>query len=248
MPKMVKLRELTPDGLRLFSQFLDSYEPGDIVPADLLENAGNTRWFAEAEIDAAKEFGTRYELGTYLVDVLSSIPFPRLMARESDGFWAWVAALYFSQLSSGDRKKPEHFIVTRTGFKGSLAYRQGPRIAYELTHVHGTVAQVCLNRPVGTFGDLTEQLSSRQDVARDRAMFRAAYALYFKKGKIVRGAAGRCKKLDKRKPGDRTGYGGAGRLGKYLRRLVLTYDTAIMTEEALLGVFPKEFRDFASSS
>ena len=146
------------------------------------------------------------------------------------------------QLAPGKRSKAEHYIVMRSGLRGSLSYRQGPRTCFELTKIHGEQAKVCLNRPMKTFGDMTEQLASRQNIIQNKGFFEAAFKLYINSsGQIRQGAASRAVKKTKRKPGDKSGLGGADRLALALRRLDLTYDTEAMAAEELMGVLPREF-------
>lgn len=243
------LRRFKPHGVSAFEAFVDQHSAGDRVSAELIDGAEYTEAFEEGSLDSARRFTTRYEFGEYLVAQLGHLDAQLLLAPESDGFWAWVAAVYFDQLSaptarSKKPKKREHFLVVRHGFKGSLHYRQGPRTAFEMTLVHGEFARVCLSGPMGEFGDMAEQLTSRFNIAHDKGYFRAAYALYLRDGKLIKGAASRAKKPKNRKPGEWAGLGGAGRLAKAFSRLTITYDTAEMTSEDIVTVLPREFNRF----
>jgi hypothetical protein len=149
--------------------------------------------------------------------------------------------VWFKQLSEKGIRRTEHYVVTRKGSAGSLAYRQAARTSYELVHIHGDSAQICLRSPMHTFGDMTEQLASRQTIAHNRGFFQTAYELYFRDGKLKRGAASKPKKPKERKPGDRTGLGSVRRLAIALQRLDLTYDTEDMDAALMKAVLPKEF-------
>jgi len=171
------------------------------------------------------------------------------MAPEADAFWPWAAAVYFDQLSAPTErnrkpKQREHFVVVRDGFKGSLHYRHGPRACFEMVSIHGQSAMVCLSVAMGAFGDMAEQLTSRFNIARDVGYFRAASKLYLRGNKLVSGASSPARHPGKRKPGERRGLGGAGRLAKAFNRLSLTFDTTEMTGDAILDVLPPEFRKF----
>jgi len=92
-----------------------------------------------------------------------------------------------------------------------------------------------------TFGEMTEQLASRQTLAHNRGFFQTAYELYVGDGKLRKGASSKPKKLRNRKPGDKTGLGSARRLATALQRLDLTYDTEVMDASGICSVLPKEF-------
>ncbi|PLY00758.1 MAG: hypothetical protein C0623_06620 [Desulfuromonas sp.] len=238
---MIQVRRLNEDGIELFQEWLDTSGQGEMPPSDLLDSNTYSEPAYDVQVDSSQEFSTRYELGCYLVDKFNGIDPRELLSKKNDGLWAWLAILYFSQLAPGRRSRSEHYIVTRNSLKGSLAYRQGPRTSYELVKIHCENACVCLNRPMKTFGDMAEQLASRQNIAYNKGYFEAACKLYVRNGSIRRGAASRAKKPSKRAPGDKTGFGGADRLAKAVRRLDLTYDIISMHSEEMLETLPKEF-------
>jgi hypothetical protein len=238
---MTSLRTLTPEGLRTFRAWLEEPQ-GTPLPIDLLAGVDHTDLSYDINVDEGKTFATRYEFGEYLGSVLDGIDFHELRAPKNDGVWAWLAILYLHQLALSRLKGPEHYVVTRKGPKGSLAYRQAPRSAFELVHIHGEHARVCLSVPMDTWGEMAEQLAARQTLAHHRGFFQAAYTLYFEDGKLRRGASSRPKKAKERKPGDRAGFGAVRRLAVALKRLDLTFDTEIMPAPSLLTVLPKEFR------
>jgi hypothetical protein len=246
---LISLKKFTPSGVAAFETFVLGHTPASSVPFELLENPEYIEDFSEIQIDSARTFESRFEFGLYLMEVLNDLSFEALMAPASDAFWAWVSAVYFRQLSAPtprnkDAKKPEHFLVVRQGFKGSLAYRNGARTSYELVKVHGGTALVGLSGTMGTFGEIAEALTSRSNIARDLGYFRAAHRLYLHDGKPVPGAASRARHPKKRKPGEKRGMGGAGRLALVLNRLTLTFDTAEMSSTQLIDALPREFGRF----
>jgi hypothetical protein len=95
--------------------------------------------------------------------------------------------------------------------------------------------------PMHTWGDMAEQLASRQTIAHNRGFFRTAHELYVNDGKLKRGAASKPKKPRDRKPGDRVGLGSVRRLALALQRLDLTFDTEMMEAALMRAVLPKEF-------
>lgn len=244
---MVKTRRLTGEGLSAFSNWLENPD-GKIPPARLLDEETITEPLGDYDIDPAQAFGSRLEFGIYLNKQLEGADFNGLMSRDNDGFWAWLAIVYFSQLTEKGIRRAEHYLVTRKGSAGSLAYRHAARTSYELVHIHGERAQICLKSPMHTLGDMTEQLASRQTIAHNRGFFQAAFELYVKDGKLRRGASSKPKKPKERKPGDRTGFGSVRRLAIALQRLDLTYDTEDMEAAQMKVVLPKEFSKWSSEA
>lgn len=243
---MIRTRCLTEDGVRLLKQWADNPH-GSQLPVSLLEDDNMSELFGEFEIDPSRVFNTRQEFGTYLNEQFAGASFAEMMSSSCDGLWAWLAVVYFPQLTAKGIRRSEHYIVTRQGSAGSLAYRHSVRTPYELVHVHGEEAGICLNRSMSTHGELTEQLTSRQTIARNKGFFQAAFNLYMNNGKLRRGAASKPKKPKDRKPGDRTGFGSIRRLAIALQRLNLTFDTEIMRYGEMIGVLPKEFAKWSDT-
>jgi len=237
---MIKTKKLTKEGTTQFLNWLQS-PTEDSPPAELLTDEPFTEPFGDYDIDPSRRFESRLELGKYLNRQLLDIDFRGVMSPDSDGLWSWLALVYFKQLTEKGIRRSEHYVVTRKGSAGSLAYRHAIRTSFELTHIHEDYAEICLQGPMHTFGDMTEQLASRQAIAHNRGFFQTAHELYVKKGALRRGASSKPKKLKDRKHGDRTGLGGVRRLAIALQRLDLTYDTDEMESAQMKAVLPKEF-------
>jgi hypothetical protein len=103
-----------------------------------------------------------------------------------------------------------------------------------------------LHVDMSTWGDLAEQLTSRQNVAYHRGYIQTANALYLTDGKLRRGAASRVRPFKKRKPGETIGKGGVARLALAVRRLCRTYDTHILGTADMINLLPKEFKNFST--
>lgn len=244
----MKVRQLNTDGLKLFRDWL-SQGSGDELPQELLDQDSHSDPCLDIEVDLTLKFASRYEFAAYLTQVFASHELEALMAPEYDAMWAWLAVAYFPQLRKKNKKTGrfqgvEHLIVERKGIKGSLAYRQAPRTAFELFTVHGEAALICLAKPMDTFGDMAEQLASRSYLARNRGFIAAAAELYVRKGSVVRGASSYPVKPAKRKAGDKRGYGGLRRLEERLSKLELTYDAGALTAGEIVGLLPREFDRF----
>jgi hypothetical protein len=237
---MIDLRRFNESGINLFSEWLE-HGNEQTLPPELLNNPNYSEAAYDVQISPDEIFESRYEFGKYLNERLVAQDFNELMAAENDNLWAWLAAVYFKQLSGKGKRRKEHYIVIRKGSLGSLAYRHAVRTSFELVHIHGQNALVCLSVGMHTFGDMTEQLASRQTLAHNRGFFQTAYKLYFRDGKLRKGARSKPKNLRNRRPGDKTGIGGARRLATALQRLDLTYDTELMDGTGIIAVLPKEF-------
>ena len=243
---MIRTRKLNTEGIAAFTKWLES-PIGDTPQPELLDSETLTEQFGDYTIDLSREFGSRLEFGTYLNEQFFGADFNGLMSPDSDGLWAWLAVVWFRQLAAKGIRRAEHYVVIRKGSAGSLAYRHAARTSYELVHIHGECAQICLKSPMHTRGDMTEQLASRQTIAHNRGFFQTAFDLYIKDGKLKRGAASKPKKLKDRALGDSTGLGSVRRLAIALQRLDLTYDTENMNSSGMKAVLPKEFRKYSGS-
>jgi hypothetical protein len=242
-----ELRSFTPKGAEFFNSWL-LHGDSDKFPTEILFSEDYTTPSLALLVDETMVFATRYEFGIYLNELFSGHALQALMEAELDNTWSWLAALYFDQLKKyrpGRRfQSNEHFIVMRKGLKGSLAYRQAPRICFELVRVHGAAAKVCLTQPMNTFGDMAEQLASRSYLARNVGFFQAAAKLYLRGDKVAPGATSYPTPPTRRKVGDKKGYGGMRRFETRLKRLQLVYDTDDMASSDLLALLPKEFAKY----
>ncbi|QDL56407.1 hypothetical protein [Rhodoferax aquaticus] len=236
---MIKTKSLNSAGIAVFEKWLEHPE-GETASALLADNAYLDE-FADLQIDPDLLFASRLEFGSKLNEWFASADFHSLMSSDSDGFWAWLALVYFNQLTAKGIRRSEHYIVKRKGSTGSLAYRHAVRTPYELVFIHGESAEICLSTPMHTFGDMTEQLASRQSIAHNKGFFQTASELYIKNGVLKRGASSKPKKPKDRNPGERTGLGSVRRLAIALQRLDLTFDTEEMLASQMKRVLPKEF-------
>jgi hypothetical protein len=245
---MREVRRFTADGIAAFARWLEN-PVGNTPPPELVEDVSMTEPFGNYSIDPAHNFESRFDFGVYLNTQLSTADFSGLMSPDSDGLWAWLAVVYFPQLTAKGIRRAEHYVVIRKGSAGSLAYRHSVRTPYELVRIHGRYAQLCLKSPMHTFGELTEQLASRQAIAHNKGFFKTASGLYLRgDGRLKRGASSKPKKPKDRKPGDSTGLGSVRRLAIALQRLDLTYDTEEMPSEQMTAVLPREFRKYMAAS
>lgn len=244
---MLKLHELTPEGVIHFQRWLDGQKSSASPPLELLNDPLLAVQLGDVDIDETQTFRSRLEFGQYLNTALGSFNAQNLLKPERDGLWAWLAVVYFKQLAPAVIRRWEHYIVIRRGSAGSLAHRQAARTAYMLVAHHGTNAIICLNQPMHTHGQLLESLSAKQSVALNRAFFGAASLLYMKNGRRRRGATSKPKDPADRRPGETTGMGSVRRLPLALERLDLTYDVERLDAAQLVAKLPREFAHWTST-
>lgn len=245
----MKIRRLTPNGQAAFRSWLESRKLGELPPAELMTNEAFSEipTDIEADVDPTIQFASRFEFGKYLATVFAAANARALLSTANDGIWDWLALVYFSQLGA-KVSKPWHYVVTRHGHSGSLAYRHLVRTSFEMYWRHGENSSVVLSADMSTWGDLSEQLTSRQNVAYHRGYMQAAKALYMANGAVIRGAASRTRNPKKRKPGETRGRGGVARLALAVRRLYRTYDTHALSTAQMLELLPKEFQHFSEKA
>lgn len=241
---MIRVRALTEGGTALLLRWLET--PVGELPRQSLDGDDFSAEFGEYEIDPVREFSSRLEFGIYLNDVFKGANFREMLSPKSDGLWNWLALAWFPQIAAKAVRRSEHYLVTRKGSAGSLAYRHAVRTSYELVYIHREYAGICLRTPMSTYGDMTEQLASRQTIAHNRGFFRTACELYIRDGVLRRGAASKPKRPKDRVPGDRKGLGSVRRLAIALQRLDLTFDTEIMEAPQMRALLPREFARWSS--
>jgi hypothetical protein len=99
-----------------------------------------------------------------MTETLGESEIRRLLSQEHDGMWDWLTVAFFSQFGKKNSKS-RHYFVTRRGHSGSLAYRHLARTSVEMYWRHGESSMVMLSTDLSTWGDMSEQLTSRQNVA-----------------------------------------------------------------------------------
>src|SRR5574337_423932 len=123
---MIETRILNAEGIELFRKWLDT-PSGKRPPGELLDSDAFSEVFSGYTVDPACEFSSRLEFGAYLSERFAGADFNVLLAPASDGLWAWLAVVWFRQLSAKGVRRSEHYLVTRKGSAGSLAYRHAVR-------------------------------------------------------------------------------------------------------------------------
>ena len=230
------IRRLNDEGLQLFSESIVAMRAGASAqpPFSIL---GDDRYSDATEGAPQVEqrtFKSRYEMGRYLVDVLSSLNWQDI--DHDAGLWSWLALYYFDQLcptdAAGNRKPsmPYQYVLSRD-------YRYHSRHALRTTcdyiRQYGDAVGFMFSKSPGERGEIVEQLSARQEIAACPAVIEAASTLYSdaERGTFKKGAAGR-------------GRGSIVRLIRVLQQYQLTYDLYSLTGSQLVNMLPAEFDRF----
>lgn len=245
---MIAIRRFTDEGIKKFEYWISAGAPdlGDSNPLSDTELSETVDGFS---IDDSRKFGSRYEFGQYLCNVLHGRDTEELLSPQFDGMWAWINALYFRQLAPSKVRRSEHYICVRRGSAGSLLHRNAARTAFELVAIHGVNAKFALQQKMPTHGQLLESLSASQSIVRNRGFFAAAAKMYVDSdGKIKKGATSKPRRPKDRKPGDQTGKGSIRRLPLALRRLDLTYDVDELSPNELISMLPREYERWTSTA
>jgi hypothetical protein len=231
-----ELRRLTDEGMTLFSDSIAAVRSGSLakIPFDALEDNKYSVAISNAPFVEHREFVSRFEMGEYLVDVLSVFEWQEI-AHDAE-LWSWLALYYFDQLCPADatgKRKPSmayQYVLSRDYRHHS---RHALRTTCEFVRQYGSIVQFMFSKSPSERGEIIEQLSARQEIAACPGVIEAASALYddSTRGTFKRGAAGR-------------GRGSIVRLIKVLQQYQLTYDLYSVTGQQLVDMLPAEFDRF----
>ncbi len=236
----MKLRRLNSTGIEHFRNWLNKLRGGNQapIPQYLLQN---TDFSSELECDVDvedRDFGSRHELGEYLVKKLDACDEQAI--RNDAGLWTWLALFWFDRLcpadSNGIRKprRDDNYIL-------STRYRDHHRHAIRTTWLfvkeHGDKVRFIFSNPLSQRGEFTEQLTARPYFLNCKGLMEAAWSLYKNPHQETwkAGAAG-------------NGPGSVRRFALLLKQFELTYDLYSMGKEDILSILPqKEFARFIAA-
>ena len=231
------IRKLNEQGLQEFESFVDQLRSGIElnIPAYLLEqDRSSERLDIDIEVDADRQFNSRYDLGDYLVNLLNEANIQKYMGDR--GFWSWFALLWFSQLcpkKAGKLKPSKSYNYILSG-----SYNHRPRHAiymtWQLVQRYGEDSRFMLCKAPSTRGEITEQMMARQEMLSSEAVIRLASILYFDpaNASFKKGAA------------SRKSAGCVARYVSWIQQLQLTFDIFSTTKEELEELLPSEFDRF----
>lgn len=242
-----KVASLNAGGISLFASWLG--DPKGDPPIQLLSDPAFTDdlpW--DFMIDDDKTFDTSYDLGVYLhTTVLKSVK-DALAVERATGMWAWLSLAMIRSLvrRAGHQKgKPlesAHYVEAESQRGRRLGYRLITRTAWRLVRLHGEKAQVALGSHRSPWGEMAEQMTSRQEIFSHPSFWAVAHKLYRNvDGEVRRGATSQRPESARMDPNNNSGKGGVRRLPATFRQFDRTYLTRAMTLDQMLQVLPKEY-------
>lgn len=234
----MRLRRLNAEGMSRFEDFLDELDakPSGAVPCALLEN-NETSEAVVPEVDIEeRSFNTRFDLAEYLHSILGDSGIDGV--ERDRGIWTWLTCFYSEQLCPLDNegyRRPKarpRLIPVLSDWK--TYYRHlllGPYRVYRAHRDDPERIRFLLANPVHEPGEVYEQLASRQTLATNRVVMKAASRLYYDSatGRLKRGAA------------SKKGAGCSRRLAAVLRQFNVTWDLWLMDVDELVDMLPSEF-------
>jgi hypothetical protein len=250
----IRVHSLNVSGIEKFAEWLKT--PNRPAPIELLSDLTYCDEIAnEFWVDVSHTFDTSFELGSYLHEnVFHDVSDP-LKIEALTGMWAWISLAFIASLlsrSSMRKDKPldiPHYIELPTQSGRRLAYRLIARTAWKLVRVHGAYAQVALGSRKSPWGEMAEQMTSRQEIFAHPGFWAVAFHLYrAPNGELQRGATSQRPASARKNPKNNAGKGGVRRLPLTFRQFDRTYLTRNMSLEQMLEVLPNEYRRWIAKS
>lgn len=205
-------------------------------------------------IDPERRFSTTFELGQYLVEEVFTQVADPVRHRAATGMWVWISLALIENLlgRTTAKRKPldlPHYLELSGPSGQRLAYRLIVRTAWELVRLHGTTATVALGSKKSPWGEMAEQLSSRQQVFAHACFWKIAHRLYLDSaGSLRRGATSQRPAKARKDPKNAAGRGGVRRLPLTFRQFDRTYNTREMTLDQALPLLPNEYGKWITGS
>jgi hypothetical protein len=237
-----QVRSLNERGIARFVEWLES--PDGPPPRSILEDDSYSSVLCEDWcIDIEASFDSTYQLGCYLSDTFGSGA-DRLALRADRGMWAWISLAFMPNLLGRERQKKglplakDHYVE----FVPRLAYRLITRAAWELVLLHGDKARVALSSARSPWGDVAEQMTSRQEMYSHPSFWAVAETLYLSaSGRQKPGAAAARKAVHRKLRGNEVGLGGVRRLAISFGQFERTYLLRSMSASDIAGILPVEY-------
>ncbi|MFK0033577.1 hypothetical protein [Pseudomonas monteilii] len=239
----LQVRALSEAGLGRFSAWLNN--PVGAAPKEILESADDTRLLeSKYYIDSSKRFSTSFELGAYLsCDVFIDVTDFTTLSADAN-IWAWLSLAFIDDLVRRD-KHNEGKLLAKSHYvheSPRLAYRLIVRTAWQLFFLHGEVSRVALGSIRSPWGDMAEQMTSRQEMYSHQNYWAVAKDLYtLADGSLKTGVTTRRPPVSKRGPKTRAGLGCVQRLPFTFKQFERTYNLRKMPKDDILRLLPNEY-------
>lgn len=236
----MRIARLNKAGIDCFSSWLEKLKTDPTIepPNSLISDPAFIDML-DQEIDVEiRDFVSRFDAAEYFFNKFANTGLDNLEIDR--GLWTWLSLFYINAVcpadSSGARKPREsaRYILDPTNYQ--RYYRHllaGPYRIYRAYHDDPRIALSFLCQPLSKFGDVVEQLASRQELVTNRGVVSLATKLYVDRatGQLKRGAGGKS-------------AGSPRRLSDILDQFDLTWDLYTATSDELIKVLPSEFKKF----
>lgn len=232
------IRRLNSAGIEQFKEYLSRLRAGSTedVPLSILVDQKTSDSLNVEVIIKRQNFQNRYDLGKYLVSVLS--PLDRRQISRDNLLWNWLTLFFFDsickQLHDGTRVllRPEMYIL-ESKYDYLRYYKHLVRTPWLAVLDHKENAQILFVNSRGVRSDIEETLTASQQVLGNPTIMAAAHILYFDiaSGKPKLGAGGKS-------------AGSPRRLTAFVQQLDRTYDIQSCTPDQFLALLPAEFAKF----
>lgn len=251
---MLKVMSLNDGGVSKFQTWLEN--PHGTPPRDLLTDEHYCDSITgEYFVDTDRKFSTTFEIGRYLAQEVFADVLDPVKHRADAGVWAWVSLAMVTNLLVRSAKRfgrpldVAHYLELDGPPGQRLAYRLITRTAWELVRLHGSTAVVALGSKRSPWGEMAEQLSSRQQVFAHPCFWAIAHRFYLdSSGNLRPGATSQRPAKARKDPKNTTGRGSARRLPFTFRQFDRTYNTRELTLEQALPLWPYEYAKWISSN
>ena len=231
-----KFRKLNQAGIEKFADYIRDGAKG-AAPVHLLTNTETSEPLEHHIFPGTALFDDRHNFGIYLNTLLKDFDAGEISG--DSGLWTSLALIWFDQIcpidSQGNRSpQQEYRYILSSDYRHY--YRHLVRSPWQLVKDHRENSKFLLisprqqNFPLSIHGEILEQFGGRQQVLGSKPIIEAANKLYLdrKTGRPRKGVAG-------------NGRGSARRFGLVLRQLDLTFDPQTMSDDAFVGILPREF-------
>lgn len=241
---IVEARSLNADGVAAFGAWLDS--PVSAIPKQMLADSTLAEVHSpEYRLELERRFATTYEMGRYLADEVFCGVSDRFALLNNHGLWAWISLAYMDSLvkKSGQPLAKAHYLNTHR-----LGYRLIARTAWDLVSLHGDAAKVALGSTRSPWGEMAEQMTSRQEIYANRSFWPVASQLYVTSdGAVKVGATSQRNREARRDPKSKAGLGGVRRLPFAFKQFDRTYNLRVMESTAIAALLPMEYKKWRAA-
>jgi hypothetical protein len=236
----MKARRFTDQGLAAFSEYVAAARVDSKARVEVAPLPDKLLWTADFATetsfelpDAEPVFDSKFAIGEFVSGIVPEWAYEEV--RTDAGFWTWLAARYFDQITGG-RKKIKEGRAYVAGLSFQEFYRHlilGPYYLYFTARHDPERVRVLLYDEPTTMNEVMVQFGSYQTLMQNKELQAVIQRLYFDpaRQRIKRGAGGK-------------GAGTPRRLMDYFRQIELNYDLNSVTEAQFWSMLPREFEKF----